>query len=724
MKLSLSFIMAFLILESAFSQPAFRQSDVILTAPRLLNYQGFLTDTLSNRFTGEATVKVSICDAIVAGRILWTEVITNVPIDRGIFNVVLGNLTPIPESVFYYLGDRWLEVSVNSFTFVPRTHFTASPTSMEALRSKTAGYALAVGKPDSDWVVGTGTLDSTLLTGHRLGISRGGVGNVLYDSYQCTHINLGVACTTGTNGGNTTYLTILGGYRNRADLNGSTIAGGVRNRINQYFSFIGGGFGNVTYGNSSVIAGGNNDTVYCPYSGILSGAGNAIDDDTAHGKNDTAVVVLGGSGNRAYRGNYAFIGNGKGNRAQARCATIINGQGMLLQDPWESEYSTGINGDGNRLWGGNSIGGGLNDTINGWYQGMLTGVGNWFGWIDIGWPNGECSVIGGGYYNANNGDYCFIGNGRRQYLLYNNWDAPLYSAIGGGSNNRLYEEPYATIGGGKGVDYYDANWFGSRIGGCECTAGSNYSATGGGYDNHSGSYSAVVGGYGNTFRGGDEFAANNQSGFSGSSTGNAAVFNGQEATAAGETRVGIIAKGSGAFSIDHPLDPEHRILNHYFAESPEMVLLYRGIAKIGTTGWVEVRLPDYFEKLNKNPMVKLTGVGTSDVHLLKKVSGNRFVISGPPGTEVHWLVTGDRKDPSADIIRILKPVEQEKGAALAGRSMDDNFLRSSLPQLEQMGKAAGFEFRYPANKKRYEDSQRDLEEAVKAGTDGREGRQP
>jgi len=723
MKLSLSFIMALLVLGSAFSQPVFRQADGVLVSPRLLNYQGFMTDTLGNRFTGEATVKVSICDAIIAGRALWTEVITNVPIDRGIFNVVLGNVTPIPESVFYYLGDRWLEVSVNSFTFVPRTHITASPTSMEALRSKAAEYALAAGKPDSDWVVGTGTLDSTLMTGHRLGISRGGVGNILYDSYQCTHVNLGVACTTGTNGGNTVYLTILGGYGNRADLNGSTIAGGACNHISQFFSFIGGGYGNVTYGNSSVIAGGDNDTVYSPYSGILSGTRNATGNDTTYGKNDTAVVVLGGSGNRAYYGNCELIGSGNGNRIQGGFATIINGQGISVHDWFERIYNTGINGVDDSLFGSYIIGGGLNSAINGFYQGNLTGIKNSLGYLDWGVPGGEYSVICGGYYNINSGDYCFIGNGKQQEILWEN-DHPLYFVIGGGSDNRGADDPYVTIAGGKGTDYYDVGWFGSRIGGCESKA-SRYGATGGGYHNYADDYSAVVGGYGISASYYDnDFGANNQSSFLGSPASNAAAFNGQQATVAGETRFGIIAKGSGAFSIDHPLDPEHEILNHYFAESPDMILLYRGIAKIGTAGWVEVRLPDYFEKLNKDPMVKLTGVGTSDVHLAGRTKNNRFVIRGPAGAEVHWLVTGDRKDQSADIIRILKPVEQEKGEALAGRSMDDNFLRSSLPQLEQMGKAAGFEFRYLANKKRYEDSKRDLEEAVKAGTEGREGRQP
>jgi hypothetical protein len=33
---------------------------------------------------------------------------------------------------------------------------------------------------------------------------------------------------------------------------------------------------------------------------------------------------------------------------------------------------------------------------------------------------------------------------------------------------------------------------------------------------------------------------------------------------------GTLTKGGGAFRIDHPLDPENRILQHSFVESPDM----------------------------------------------------------------------------------------------------------------------------------------------------------
>ncbi len=713
----LSIIVTLLISIAGFGQTAYRMSDAVLAAPRLLNYQGFLTDSSGNRYTGEANVKVSIHDSIVAGRTLWVEVINNVGIVQGIFNAILGNVTPIPDSVFRNAENRWLEISVGGSTFTPRTRITALPGAVEALWSKTAGYALA-GSPDNDWAVGPAGLDSVLLTGNQLGISRGGASNALFDSYRCTHLNLGVACTTGTSGGNNTYITIAGGYRNSAVATAATVSGGSFNRSAGFASSVAGGSRNAAAGNYDVIAGGLADTANGPYGGILAGRRNVA----GYNAGDTAEVVFAGLGNQTRYNDYMTIGNGQGNWSYGAGATILNGRGFTIEDQFFGDYSTGLNGDSSFVAGAQSVAGGLKDTTFGYHQAVLTGYRVKIGFKDwLGGLNGEYSTACCGSSIRAHGDYCFIGGGMLQTTEFNN-DPPNFSTIGGGSDNAIYDDIYATVCGGRGVYYYDVTRFGTKLGGYRCKGGV-HGAMGGGYENYStGSFSAVVGGNGNQSPGGFNFTANNQSGST--TFANAASFNTQQPTAVGETHVGIIAKGSGAFSIDHPLDPDGKILNHYFAESPEMALMYRGIAKVSTAGWVEVRLPDYFDQLNRNPTVKLTGVGTSDVHLQEKISDNCFVISGPAGAEVHWLVFADRQDPSSDIIRILKPVEQDKDEALAGRSMDDNFLSSSLPQLEQMGESAGFEFRYPVNKKRYEDSKHDLEEAVKAGTDGQEGRQP
>jgi hypothetical protein len=235
---------------------------------------------------------------------------------------------------------------------------------------------------------------------------------------------------------------------------------------------------------------------------------------------------------------------------------------------------------------------------------------------------------------------------------------------------------------------------------------------GGFYNEATGSRATVGGGRLNNSYGDYSFTAGNSSTVS-SSYSNSAAFNGQTATASAQTRVGNISKASGLFTIDHPTEPMNRILNHYFVESPEMVLIYRGVAIIGSDGRAEVHLPDYFDELNRKPMVQLTGVGTSDVYVSEKVTGNRFVIGGRSGTEVYWTVTGDRKDPSAEITRILMPVEQLKEGNLAGHSLDDDFLASTMSQLERMGEAGKFSFRTQAGREKYERSRQALENWMK-----------
>ncbi|MGQ9708754.1 MAG: hypothetical protein ACUVUR_07785, partial [bacterium] len=186
---------------------------------------------------------------------------------------------------------------------------------------------------------------------------------------------------------------------------------------------------------------------------------------------------------------------------------------------------------------------------------------------------------------------------------------------------------------------------------------------------------------------------------------NSAAFNGQTATASSQLRCGIISKAGGSFTIDHPLDHRGKVLNHYFIEGPEMRNLYDGEVVLDASGRATVYLPDYFSLLNRKARIQLTGVGTSDVYVAEDVKGNVFVIGGKPGTKVYWQVTGERQDVSAEVIRRMMPVEQTKTGELVGRMLDDEFLSGCLKQLEREGKAEGLDFRTPAGRRRYEESQ-------------------
>jgi hypothetical protein len=124
---------------------------------------------------------------------------------------------------------------------------------------------------------------------------------------------------------------------------------------------------------------------------------------------------------------------------------------------------------------------------------------------------------------------------------------------------------------------------------------------------------------------------------------------------------GTLIKGSGSFKIDHPLDPENKYLSHSFVESPDMMNVYNGNAVLDKNGEAAVKLPEYFEALNRDFRYQLTAIGAPgpNLYIAEEISENRFKIAGgKKGTKVSWQVTGVRHDPHAVAHRVQ--VEEEK----------------------------------------------------------------
>ncbi|MBW2999968.1 hypothetical protein KY339_04810 [Candidatus Woesearchaeota archaeon] len=130
------------------------------------------------------------------------------------------------------------------------------------------------------------------------------------------------------------------------------------------------------------------------------------------------------------------------------------------------------------------------------------------------------------------------------------------------------------------------------------------------------------------------------------------------------TLTGTLTKGGGSFLIDHPLDPENKVLRHSFVESPDMKNIYDGIITLDGKGEAVVELPSYFDALNKDYRYLLTSIGIPqpNLYVKEKIENNRFVIGGgKPGAEVSWQVTGIRQDAFALENPII--VEEEKPVA-------------------------------------------------------------
>ena len=124
---------------------------------------------------------------------------------------------------------------------------------------------------------------------------------------------------------------------------------------------------------------------------------------------------------------------------------------------------------------------------------------------------------------------------------------------------------------------------------------------------------------------------------------------------------GTLSKAGGSFKIDHPLDPEHKYLQHSFVESPDMMNVYNGNVMLDGDGAATVTLPDYFEVLNMDFRYQLTAIGAPgpNLYIADKINGNQFRIAGGEMFgEVSWQVTGIRQDKWAQAHRIQVEVDK------------------------------------------------------------------
>jgi hypothetical protein len=131
----------------------------------------------------------------------------------------------------------------------------------------------------------------------------------------------------------------------------------------------------------------------------------------------------------------------------------------------------------------------------------------------------------------------------------------------------------------------------------------------------------------------------------------------------GNTHItGTLSKAGGSFRIDHPLDPENKILQHSFIESPDMMNIYNGNVSTDADGLAIVTLPDYFDALNKDFRYQLTTIGQFAQAIVEtEIESNQFTIrTDKPNVKVSWMVTGIRYDKWAEANRIQVEVDKHE----------------------------------------------------------------
>lgn len=103
--------------------------------PRTINYQGKLTDKQGYALNGEYNVTFKLYDVETGGTPLWTEFHSNIQVQKGLFSVLLGTMTPLNLSFDkqYYLG---IQVGADP-EMAPRQILASAPYAFTAESAKT-----------------------------------------------------------------------------------------------------------------------------------------------------------------------------------------------------------------------------------------------------------------------------------------------------------------------------------------------------------------------------------------------------------------------------------------------------------------------------------------------------------------------------------------------------------------------------------------------------------
>ncbi len=260
--------------------------------PQQISYQGLLADPMGYPLDTTVAMTFKLYGTSSGGVALWTETHPSVVVGNGLFQVLLGSVTPIPD---VFTADRWLEVTVGNDTEMsPRSKIVSVAHAYRvgtidgasggvvtgdvnivgdlqtdtlrlnnALRFSNGTYQLSAfdtsGLATRVWVQSNGYLRGSNNSASGTGFVGGGDYNNATGSYAT--VSGGDSCSASS-----INSTVGGGWHNRASGGTSTVSGGSTNTASGSFAAVGGGVNNTATGWSAMVPGG----AACSASGDLA----------------------------------------------------------------------------------------------------------------------------------------------------------------------------------------------------------------------------------------------------------------------------------------------------------------------------------------------------------------------------------------------------------------------------------------------------------------------
>lgn len=136
--------------------PSLSQADV----PRIVNYQGYLTDPQLAPLDSTFSMTFSVFPDSSGGTALWSETQASVTVANGLFEVRLGSNTPFTDPAIFDGSVRWLQITIGSETLSPRKPILSTPYAIQdasgwtdggsCVRLATRTNFLAIGRSSCD----------------------------------------------------------------------------------------------------------------------------------------------------------------------------------------------------------------------------------------------------------------------------------------------------------------------------------------------------------------------------------------------------------------------------------------------------------------------------------------------------------------------------------------------------------------------------------------------
>jgi hypothetical protein len=123
--------------------------------PGMISYQGTLTDDGGVALDTTVAITFAIYGDSTGYLTLWSETQPSVAVTDGVFDVLLGSVSPLSKALFGSTASCWLGVQVGSDPeMTPLQRLDTVPFAFHAAEAETAGYALsAPAAADGDWVI-------------------------------------------------------------------------------------------------------------------------------------------------------------------------------------------------------------------------------------------------------------------------------------------------------------------------------------------------------------------------------------------------------------------------------------------------------------------------------------------------------------------------------------------------------------------------------------------